>query len=203
MDKLIKKEVIKLYISQSLFLLISIFCACVPLFSDSVSLTGYKALAGLFIFAAIIIFEIIFLTTWFYGLNANLPAKFCLEAMPETLYEIDDNLNNGLFTEEETKKCKERFMNTMDWLNKMILFSKPFLIFDISSMLVIVFAIVLKQIAAKQLYFSNMYGISAFFIILQISSLYITCKFLFKSVRSWIERLHSIHETKGKKYENI
>ena len=50
MDKLIKKEVVKLYFSQGLFLLISIFCACVPLFSDSVSLTGYKALAGLFIF---------------------------------------------------------------------------------------------------------------------------------------------------------
>ena len=108
MDKLIKKEVIKLYISQSLFLLISIFCACVPLFYDSVSLTGYKTLAGLFIFAAIIIFEIIFLTTWFYGLHVKLPAKLCLEAMIPTLYEIDDNFNKGLFSEEETRKCKDR-----------------------------------------------------------------------------------------------
>ena len=202
MDKLIKKEVIKLYISQSLFLLISIFCACVPLFFDSVSLTGYKALAGLFIFAAIIIFEIIFLTTWFYGLHVKLPAKLCLEAMIPTLYEIDDNFNKGLFSEEETRKCKDRYMNTMDWLNRMVLFSKPFIVLDIISMIIMIFVIVLKQIIIKELYFSSMYGISAFFIILQISSLYITCKFLFKSVRSWIDRLHGIHETNEGKVIN-
>ena len=202
MDKLIKKEVIKLYVSQILLLLVSIVCACVPLFSDSIGLNGYKALAGLLFLATIIVFEIIFITTWFYGINANLPAKICLESMPSTLYYIDKNLNKGLFSEEETKKCKERFMCTMDWLNKIVLFSKPFVIIDLFSMFLIVLVIVLKQISLKQLYFSNMYGISTFFLILQISSSYITCKFLFKTVRSWINRLHGIHETNGKNYEN-
>ncbi len=202
MDKLIRKEVIKLYISQILFLLVSLGCACLPLFSDSLGLTGYKELAGLLFLVAIIVCEIIFITTWFYGLNAKLPAKFCLEAMPRTLYEIDDNLNKGYFSDEETEKCKERFMCTMDWLNKMVIFSKPFVIIDLYSMFLIVLVIVLKQISLKQLYFSNMYGIATFFLILQISSSYIICKFLFKTVRSWINRLHGIHETNGKNYEN-
>ena len=197
MDKLIKNEVIKLYVSQILLLLISVCCACVPLFSDSIYISGYKALTGILIFAAIIVFEIIFLTTWFYGLHANLPAKLCLESMPRTLYEIDDNLNKGMFSEEETTKCKDRFMNTMDWLNKMVHFSKSFLFIDILSMFVIILMIIIKVLLSKQLYFSNMYGISAFFIIVQISSLYVKCKFLFKAVKSWIERLHGIHESNG------
>ena len=198
MDKLIKKEVIKLYVSQILLLIVSVGCSCLPLFSDSIGLNCYKALAGLLLLAAIIVFEIIFISTWFYGLNANLPAKYCLESMNQVLFEAEDNFRRGQFTEEETNQFKERFRTTMEWLNKIIQFSKPFVFFDSFSMIIIVFVIVLKQVSLKQLYFSNMYGISAFFLILQISSLYIECKFLFKTVRSWIDRLHGIHITNGK-----
>ena len=194
MDKLIKKEVIKLFVSQLLLLLVSVGCTLIPLFSDSIGLIGYKALAGLLIFAVIIVFEIIFITTWFYGLNANLPAKFCLESMNQVLFEAEENFKRGLFSEEETNQFKERFSNTMEWLNKIVRFSKPFVIIDLISMFIIILVVVLKQISLKQLYFSNMYGISAFFLIMQISSLYITCKFFFKTVRSWMDRMHGIHE---------
>ena len=198
MDKLIKKEVIKLYVSQILLLISSVFCSSVPLFSETLSFYNYNALIGILIFAAVIIFEIIFIRTWFYGRNANLPGKYCLESLPGTMYKIDANLNKGLFSEEETEKCKERYRNTLDWLSSMIIFSKPFLIIVLLSMLFIVLLIVVKMISIKQLYFSNMYGISIFFLVLQISSLYITCKFLLNAVESWINRLHRIHETKGK-----
>ena len=202
MDKLIKKEVIKLYVSQIMLLLFSIFCSSVPLFSSSISFYGYKALAGLLIFAAVVVFEIIFIKTWFYRRNVILPAKYCLESLPGSMYEIDDNFNKGLFSEEETECCKERYRNTMDWLNKMVLFSTPFIIIDLLSLFLNVLVIVLKQLSLKKLYFSNMYGISAFFLLLQISTLYISCKFLFKSIKSWIERLHGIHETNANTIKN-
>ena len=130
MDKLIKKEVIKLYVSQILLLLVSVGCACVPLISDSIGLTGYKALASLLLFASIIIFEIIFIITWFYGLHANLPAKFCLESMNQVFFEAEDNYNRGLFSEEETNQFKERFRNTLEWLTRIVRFSKLFVIID-------------------------------------------------------------------------
>lgn len=198
MDKLIKNEVIKLYVSQILLLIVSAFCSCVPLFSDTVSISGYKALAGLFIIAAIIVFEIIFITTWFYGLNAKLPSKFCLESMNQVLFEAEINFKCGLFSEEDTSQFKRRFRNIMEWLCKMDNFSKYFVIIDLLFMILIVLVIALKQISLKQLFFSNMYGISAFFLILQISSLYITCKFLFKTVVNWIDKLHGIHITNYK-----
>lgn len=202
MDKLIKQEVIKFYISQILFLLVSVGCVCVPLFLNSILVSGYRVLIGLLLFAAIIIFEIIFMITWFYGYNANLPAKFCLESMPQAFFEMDDNLNKGYFSEGETRKCKERYTNTLNWLNRFVIFSKLFLIINILSLLVIVITVVLKQITSKQLCFPNYYGISAFFLILQISSMYISCKFLFKTTRSWIDRLHGIHKIKEKGTNN-
>ena len=198
MDKLIKKEVIELYVSQILLLLVSVGCVCVPLSSESIGLTGYKALASLLLFASIIVFEIIFITTWFYGLNANLPAKYCLESMNQIFFEAEDNFKHGLFSEEETNQFKERFRNTLEWLTRIVRFSKLFVIIDLFSMFLIALVIVLKQISLRQLYFSNMNGISAFFLILQISSLYITCKFFFKTVRSWIDRLHGIHEARDR-----
>ena len=198
MDKLIRKEVIKLYVFQILLLISSVFCSSVPLFSETLSFYNYNALIGILIFATVIIFEIIFIKTWFYGHNANLPGKYCLESLPCTMYEIEDNLKKGLFSEEETEKCKERYRNTLDWLSIMINFSTPFLVIVLLSMFFIVLFIVVKMLSIKQLYFSNMYGISIFFLILQISSLYITCKFLLNTVESWINRLHRIHVTKGK-----
>ena len=45
MDKLVKKEVLTVYISQFAMIAVALFCCLVPLFSDSLYLTGWKAIS--------------------------------------------------------------------------------------------------------------------------------------------------------------
>ena len=47
MDKLVKKEVITLYVSQAALILLAVACAALPLFTEFRSLTGTKAVAAM------------------------------------------------------------------------------------------------------------------------------------------------------------
>ena len=66
MDKLVKKEVLTVYISQFALIAVALFCCLVPLFSDSLYLTGWKAISGLCILASIFVVNI------FYSDNVNV-----------------------------------------------------------------------------------------------------------------------------------
>ena len=81
MDKLVKKEVLTVYISQFALIAVALFCCLVPLFSDSLYLTGWKAISGLCILASIFVVNIFYMTTQFQGKKSILPGKIALECM--------------------------------------------------------------------------------------------------------------------------
>lgn len=51
--RLVKKEVLTVYISQFALIAVALFCCIVPLFSESAYLTGWKAITGLCILASV------------------------------------------------------------------------------------------------------------------------------------------------------
>ena len=65
MDKLVKKEVLTVYFSQFALIAVVLFCCLVPLFSDSLYLTGWKSITGLCILASIFVVNIFYMTTQF------------------------------------------------------------------------------------------------------------------------------------------
>ena len=105
MDKLVKKEVLTVYISQFALIAVALFCCIVPLFSASPYLTGWKAISGLCILASIFVVNIFYMTTQFKGNKSLLPGKIAFECFPEMIYRMDENCNKGLFSKDETEKC--------------------------------------------------------------------------------------------------
>ena len=108
MDKLVKKEVLTVYISQFAMIAVALFCCLAPLISNSAYLTGWKAISGLCILASIFVVNIVYMTTQFQGNKSLLPGKIALECMGEMFFRTDENCNKGLFSKEDTEKCKQR-----------------------------------------------------------------------------------------------
>ena len=75
MDKLVKKEVLTVYISQFAMIAVALFCCIVPLFSESAYLTGWKAISGLCILGSIFVINIFYITIKFRGYQSVLPCK--------------------------------------------------------------------------------------------------------------------------------
>ena len=96
MDKLVKKEVLTVYISQFELIAVALFCCLVPLFSESPYLPGWKAITGLCILASIFVANIFYITTQFKGNQSILPCKIALERMGEMFFRIDENCNKDL-----------------------------------------------------------------------------------------------------------
>src|SRR5574344_180480 len=101
MDKLIKKEGGTGYMSQFTLIIVAFFCCLLPLFSDSLYLTGWKAISGLCILASIFVVNIFYMTTQFQGKKILLPGKIALECMGEMFFRIDENCNKRLFSKED------------------------------------------------------------------------------------------------------
>lgn len=192
MDKLIKKEVLTVFISQYLMIFVALFCCWVPLVSDSTYLNGWKAILGLCILASIFITNIFYMTSQFKGYLSVLPGKIAHECMNEMLYKMDENCNKGLFSKEETEKCKQRYNNTLKWLERFDSFAFPLMIIDCAVIGLAITGIFIFQIAKNQIVFPLLFGVAGFFIVMQTSCLFISSKFLWKSVFAWIERLRNI-----------
>ena len=96
MAKLIKKEVLTVYISQFTLIIVALFCCLVSLFSDFLYQTGWKAISGLCILASIFVANIFYITTQFKGNQSILPCKIALECMGEMFFRIDENCNKDL-----------------------------------------------------------------------------------------------------------
>lgn len=192
MDKLIKKEVLTVFISQYLMIFVALFCCWVPLISDSLYLSGWKAILGLCILASIFITNIFYITSKFKGYLSVLPRKIALECMSEMLYRMDENCNKGLFAKEETEKCKQRYNNTLKWLERFDSFAFPLMIVDCVVIGLAIIGIFIFQIVKNQIVFCPLFGVAGFFIVMQTSCLFISSRFLWKSVFAWIERLRNI-----------
>ena len=192
MDKLVKKEVLTVYISQFALIAVALFCCIVPLFSESPYLTGWKAISGLCILASVFVVNIFYMTTQFKGNKSLLPGKIALECMGEMFYRIDENCNKGLFSKEDTEKCKQRYNNTLKWLGRFNSFAVPLMIIDCTVIGLSIIGIIILQISKHQFLFCSLYGVAGFFIVMQTACLFISSRFLWKAVFAWIERLRNI-----------
>ena len=67
MDKLVKKEVLTVYISQFAMIAVALFCCLAPLISNSAYLTGWKAISGLCILASIFVVNIVYFSKILLG----------------------------------------------------------------------------------------------------------------------------------------
>lgn len=192
MDKLVKKEVLTVYISQFSMIIVALFCCLVPLFSDSLYLTGWKAISGLCILASVFVANIFYMTTQFQGKKSLLPGKFALECMGEMFFRIDENCNKGLFSKEDTEKCKQRYNNTLKWLGRFNSLAEPLMIIDCAIIGLSIIGIIILQISKHQFLFCSLYGVAGFFIVMQTACLFISSRFLWNAVFAWIERLRNI-----------
>lgn len=192
MDKLVKKEVLTVYISQFALIAVVLFCCIVPLFSESPYLTGWKAISGLCILGSIFFVNIFYITTQFKGNQSLLPCKIALECFPEMIYRMDENCNKGLFSKDETEKCKDRYNNTLKWLERFDSLAIPLIIFDCVVVGLSIIGIIILQISKHQVLFCSLYGVAGFFIVMQTACLFISSRFLWKAVFAWIERLRNI-----------
>ena len=192
MDKLVKKEVLTVYISQFALIAVALFCCLVPLFSDSLYLTGWKAISGLCILASIFVANIFYMTTQFKGKKSLLPGKIALECMGEMFFRIDENCNKGLFSKEETENCNQRYNNVLKWLGRFDSLAVPLMIFDCVVIGLSIIGIIILQISKHQILFCSLYGVAGFFIVMQTAYLFISSLFLWKTVLAWIERLRNI-----------
>ena len=192
MDKLVKKEVLTVYISQFALIAVALFCCLVPLFSDSLYLTGWKAISGLCILASVFVANIFYMTTQFQGKKSLLPGKFALECMGEMFFRIDENCNKGLFSKEDTEKCKQRYNNVLKWLERFDFLAIPLMIIDCAVIGLSIIGIIILQISKHQFLFCSLYGVAGFFIVMQTACLFISSRFLWNAVFAWIERLRNI-----------
>ena len=192
MDKLVKKEVLTVYISQFALIAVALFCCIVPLFSESPYLPGWKAITGLCILASIFVANIFYMTTQFKGYQSILPCKIALEFLPEMIYRMDENYNKGLFSKEDTEKCKQRYSNTLKWLERFAYLAVPLIIFDCTVIGLSIIGIIILQIKKHEVSFCSLYGVAGFFIVMQTTCLLISSRFLWKAVFAWIERLRNI-----------
>ena len=163
MDKLVKKEVLTVYISQFAMIAVALFCCIVPLFSESAYLTGWKAISGLCILGSIFFVNIFYMTTQFKGNQSLLPCKIALECFPEMIYRMDENCNKGLFSKDETEKCKDRYNNTLKWLERFDSLAIPLIIFDCVAAGLSIIGIIILQISKHQVLFCSLYGVAGFF----------------------------------------
>ena len=196
MDKLVKKVVLTVYISQFALIIVAVFCCSVPLFSDSQYLTGWKAISGLCILASIFVVNIFYMTTQFQGKKSLLPGKIALECMGEMFFRIDENCNKGLFSKEDTENCKQRYNNVLKWLGRFNSLAVPLMIIDSAAIGLSIIGIVILQIKKHEVSFSSLYGVAGFFIVMQTTCLFISSRFLWKTVFAWIERLRNIKVVK-------
>ena len=192
MDKLVKKEVLTVYISQFALIAVALFCCIVPLFSASPYLTGGKAISGLCILASIFVVNIFYMTTQFKGNKSLLPEKIAFECWHEMFFRIDENCNKGLFSKEDTEKCKQKYNNVLKWLERFDSLAIPLMIIDCAVIGLSIIGIIILQIKKHEVSFCSLYGVAGFFIVMQTACLFISSRFLWKAVFAWIERLRNI-----------
>ncbi|WP_027727697.1 hypothetical protein [Treponema sp. C6A8] len=190
MNKLIRTEVLTVYISQFLLLLVISFCNSVPLWSNTVLITEAKYILICFVILTLVYFiNIWFLCKKFRCYFARLPFKYMHASWPGVHYSLDVNCKKGKFTQKETEACKERLNDSMNWLDMYDKLSSPLIITDIICIFASITFILIKQFKEKCFYFSTYYGVAVFFVLIQISCLYISSRFLFYAVKSWVNKM--------------
>lgn len=190
MDKLIKKEVLTLWISQLGICIVSVTCAFLPLIIESTVLIEQNAEVGNRINNCILFIILTGLIICKYNRifeYSTILAREVMDNIPLIFDRLEINCYAGLFNKIETEKCKERYRKTLDYLylNQKLFYLISFLL-PIIVCVEILFSIINYKINTN---FSNYTAIATFFIILQTACLFISSKFIQNTIKQWLERL--------------
>lgn len=194
MDKLIKKKITKLRISQPALLILSLCCAALPFFKpfDFSILMGRGAFAlrglSFFIFLLSILLSVLW-TRVIYKYRLAIFIRFFEDAKIPRFLKIDANCAEKLYSEEEASAYKEKYENINKQLARINVFCHRFLIFEICTVFAIFILIEIKQFLQRETIFYSIYRISAFFIIFQTVSFAIFYRVLEGTLTTWIENL--------------
>ena len=161
------------------------------LFSDSMYLTGWKAISGLCILASIFAVNIFYMTAQFQGKKSLLPGKLHLNVWAKCFSESTKTVIKAYF-----QKKKQRYNNVLKWLGRFNSLAVPLMIIDCAVIGLSIIGIVILQIKKHEVSFCSLYGVAGFFIVMQTACLFISSRFLWKAVVAWIERLRNIKVVK-------
>ena len=190
MDKLIKKEVLTLWISQLGICIVSVTCAFLPLIIESTVLIEQNAEVGNRINNCILFIILTGLIICKYNRiyeYSNILAREVMDDIPLIFERLEINCYAGLFNKIETENCKERYRKTLDYLyfNQKLFYLISFLL-PITVCVEILFSIINYKINTN---FSNYTAIATFFLILQTACLFMSSKFIQNTIKQWLERL--------------
>ena len=123
MDELIKKEILKLKISQPGMLIVALACIILPFSKlfDFAVLGGRKSIALLIIFVLIGLWSLL-RTRVVYMYDVAIFAKFFEDSKMLTFFKLDENCTSGLYSVEETNACKEKYESIIRQLHALLVF---------------------------------------------------------------------------------
>lgn len=187
MDKIVKEEVITLYVSQVAMLLVCLVCTLLPLYMHPVMMTGGTAVIGLVLFCVVLALNISIvnekLADWFMQ-----PAMISYSAFRSVLDKMEHKARLGTLAQEDYDNWWNRGLSTFDWFARLSHYF-PFVLFDYFAVIVSFSVVVGTQIMNQRIVFCPFYGIAGFFVIVQLLGLFISVRFLRKSAESWGKRL--------------
>lgn len=186
MEKLLKKEALSFFISEIFITLAAVFCTIVPLFSETYVLIGRKAVVGYVLFCSSFLSTIIL----YYSKQRYRIAIMCryiYDSYNQWLFDLDNSCKAGIITKEETKKRMEKLRCVTEWTFNFDSLARLFVWFDILAIIAMSAISVSKMYLEKSFFFSYMYGISTFFLFMQLIWFYIISKHIIVSVYTWLK----------------
>ena len=185
MDKMIRKEVISFIISITFMWLSAVFFSTIPLFSDTYTINGTKAIAGLII----LLFVLLLIPMNIGNIQDKCiyPIRFCHDCFCQVLFNLDQEVELKKITQKERQKYAEDYSRMCVWLYNFRIFYGIYFLINIVSIFIIGILIMKKSFLDKKITFSIMYGYTAFFFLMIYIWFNIISRHLLKSYLSWLK----------------
>ncbi len=191
MDKLIKTEVISLYVSQAVALLAAAYCAWIPSRVETVLIYGRAAIAGNILLAVVIIANIWFVGKRFFQNLVRAPWEIVRARMPDLFLLACDKCHEGKISEADFIELEEKTNKIWDWTEILNSIAYPFFFIDLTAMLEVTGFAFMKSVTENRVCFSSAHGFAAFFVFAQTIWLHIAVTHIVNSIKSWFDRKHA------------
>ena len=116
MDKTIKKDIIYFYIIEFACIIGAVICSLLPIFADSKQYSLGQSIGFYIFMLGLLVTNYLLMEKWFVGYNAVLPSRNLWDNFLHVWNKIEKNVDEGFFTEEESKNCKERLKKLLDYI---------------------------------------------------------------------------------------
>ncbi len=130
MEKLLKKETITFLIAEVFITLAAVFCIFVPLFSETLILTGRNAIIG-YVFFGISLLSTIILYYSKQQYRLAIMCRYIHDSFNQWWFDFDNCREAGIVSAEETDKRKEKLNKVINWTFNFYSVTRIFIWFDI------------------------------------------------------------------------